>query len=92
MNPDPASLLPPHKASLSITHNQHLAYYETAEQYMTGRESSGEAWAWPDEQARQRCIDTNEIWEMQWYPDTPIGSHSIAAPTLKELLDYAATF
>ena len=37
---------------------------------------------------RQEAIDTNSLWELQWYPDTPIGSYSISAPTLPKLMAF----
>lgn len=80
--------LPAHKCSLSITHNQHKDYYESLEAYLKDNDGCK---GWQDERARLRAISTNEIWEMQWYPHTPIGSHKIYAPTLVELMQFADT-
>lgn len=77
--------LPPHKASLHLTHNQHKAYYETVEVYL--RDNDMLEFRSAEEQ--QACIDTNEIWELQWYPNTPISFYAIAAPTLEALIEYA---
>lgn len=34
-------------------------------------------------------IDTNEVWELQWYPDTPIGSYKVIGATLESVLKKA---
>lgn len=78
--------LPPHKVSLHLTHNQHKAYYESAEDYIL---RDGERFDFRSEEERQACITTDEIWELQWYPDTPVAFNSIASPTLESLIEYA---
>lgn len=79
--------LPTHKASLHLTHNQHLAYYQTVEEYLT---TFGDCQpSFPSEADRVECDASNELWELQWYPDTPIGSYSIAASTLPKLMAFA---
>jgi len=37
----------------------------------------------------QKCIDTNECWQLHWYPDTPIGSYCVNGSDLKLVIDYA---
>jgi len=83
------ALFPPHKCSLEITHNKHRDYHETAEERIRQQEGYECPPAWRSEEEKARAIATNELWEMDWYPDTPIGSYSICAPTLEELLDHA---
>lgn len=78
--------LPDHKCGLFLTHNEHRNYYESAEKFIVDREL-----VFADEDAKARAIATDEIWELQWYPDTPIGSYTVAAPTLDEVLALAAT-
>lgn len=78
--------LPPHKATLHLDHNQHKAYYDLIEDYIQNEE---ERFNFRSPEERQACIDTNEIWELQWYPDTPVGFCAIAAPTLEALIEYA---
>jgi len=77
--------LPKHKCGLYLTHNKHKDFYKTAEEEIIDQQAVD----WESEEAKQKAIDTNEIWELQWYPDTPIGSYCIAAPTLEELLKFA---
>ena len=38
---------------------------------------------------KQVCIDTNELWTLQWCPNTPIGFNAVAASTFEELIDLA---
>lgn len=78
--------LPPHKVSLCLAHNQHKAYYESAEDYILHNE---ERFDFRSEEERQACITTDEIWELQWYPETPVGFNCIASHTLESLIEYA---
>jgi hypothetical protein len=79
-----AALLPRHAASLTITHNDHLDYYETVAEQVASSE-------WVKERdfvsaaELQKAISTNELWCIQWYPDTPIGFHKRFASTLEAL-------
>ncbi len=45
---------------------------------------------WENKEAEARAIAADEIWTLQWYPNTPVGFNSIAAPTLEELLAFAS--
>lgn len=79
------AVFPAHKAGLSLEHNQHKNAYENAEQWIADNE-----WCdWESEESKQKAIDTNEIWTLQWYPDTPVGFYAVAAPTLDDLLRIA---
>ena len=40
--------------------------------------------AWPSEDARERAIQTNELWELHWYPRTPVSFCYVCAPTLDD--------
>ncbi len=77
--------LPRHKASLTIEHNDHLSCYETVAEWCAGQT----IFSWRDGEAQQRAINSDELWTMQWYPDTPVGFIAVAAPTLDELLAWA---
>lgn len=81
--------LPRHSCGLYITHNDHLCVYKTAKDEIEDLESLSNPTNrldWATEESRARCIATNELWEIQWYPDTPIGSYSIFGATLEETL------
>ena len=80
--------LPSHKAGLYLTHNQHKDYYET----VSVRIEEG---AGPDvnnfvsHEDMQECIDTDELWELQWYPETPIGFYTVCGSSLEIVLKRA---
>lgn len=78
-----AAVLPPHKASLHLEHNPHLGYLQSVEQWDEEQEKWAD-WVSPDERAK--AIATNEIWTLQWYPETPIGFHALAASSLAALM------
>lgn len=88
MECDNLPTFPAHKCALSLTHNDHRNVYETLTDYIANRDLAGD---FVCAEAMQRAIDTDEIWELQWYPETPIGSHLVAAPTLAEVLSMVAT-
>jgi hypothetical protein len=77
---------PRHAASLHLTHNQHKAYYETVETYVSHMCCPPDCVS--DEQ-RDKALATQELWELQWYPDTPIGSYAIYGADLDTVLDKA---
>lgn len=74
--------LPPHKASLHLTHNDHKAVYESAVEFLADMEADD--FIAPDE--RERCIAADSIWELQWYPDTPVGFCRLISASLTDLL------
>lgn len=80
-------MFPVHKCSLHLIHNQHKDYYETCEKYL--KDSRDDMEDWKNEECRKRAIETNELWELTWYPTTPIGSYTIYAPTFEELIEFS---
>jgi hypothetical protein len=68
---------PAHKCSLTIEHNGYRDYYETIADAVEELEGY---WVSPEE--RERALSTGEVWTIQWYPDTPVGFHRVAASTL----------
>ena len=76
---------PKYSVALYIEHNDHKTVYTTVTDWLEGMECPPE---FKSPESRQRCIDTDSLWVMQWYPNTAIGSYSIAAPTLDELLAF----
>jgi hypothetical protein len=85
-------VFPPHKCGLFLTHTEHRDYYESAAEWIAQKETlmDGAEGLWKDAEARQRAIDTDEVWVLQWYPETPVGFNIVLAPTLEELLARAA--
>ncbi len=79
-------LLPPHAAGLSLEHNLHKNVYESVEdhyQYLSADD-------WVSEAERLNAIATDSVWVLQWYPETPVGFHWLAASTLRALLTHLA--
>jgi hypothetical protein len=78
--------LPAHDAALFLTHNEHKNYYEDAAKWI---EEQGDLFDWQSDGHKRRAIETDSVWVLQWYPNTPVGFNAIAAPTLDELLAFA---
>jgi hypothetical protein len=78
---------PEHKASLHLTHNEHKSYYQTVAQAV--EEQSHGYKDWVSEEQKQKAIETNDCWYLQWYPETPIGFNILAAADLDVLLQAA---
>lgn len=77
---------PRHECGLFLTHNEHRNYYETIEQ-MYDRDGINDGWV--SEEQRLKAIREDNVWELQWYPDTPIGSYCLLACDLDVLLEEA---
>jgi hypothetical protein len=82
---------PEHKCSLTLTHNPQRDEYMTAAQYIAEDDTRECPFDWVSPEQKQKAIDTDEIWELMWYPITPIGSHMLAAADLEVLLERAKT-
>jgi len=76
---------PPHKCGLYLEHNTHRDVYEKLADHI----AEDKLLTWESEEAKQRAIETDEFWELQWYPATPISFYCVAAPTLDECLALA---
>ena len=69
---------PRHAVCLSLEHNEHKSFYETVEQYYDPEDFiSDEEW--------KKCVETNEVWVLRWYPDTPIGAYIISASSIQAI-------
>lgn len=77
-------LLPKHDFGLFLEHNAHRGYYEPAEMYLKNADEGDIS-----EEMRKRCIETNQIWKLQWYPDNATSFYVVYAPTLREALEAA---
>ena len=73
------SVLPAHRFELSITHNAHRNFYEPLADY-------AEEIDWVSDEERLLAVKLDEVWEAQWYPNTPIGFCRIGASSLPALL------
>lgn len=73
--------LPQHKAGLSIEHNPHKNIYESVEKYVGDDDAS-----WVSEIEKQKAFETDELWELQWYPDGPVGFCLIRGASLQSVM------
>jgi hypothetical protein len=80
---------PKHKASMHLTHNEHLSYYRTVKQSIEDNDHGYEDDCWISEEQKQKAIETNECWILQWYPETPVGFCILAAADLDVLIEAA---
>lgn len=78
---------PKHEASLHLTHNEHKSYYNTVQELID--EGYHGYRDWVSEEQKQKAIDTNDCWYIQWYPNTPVGFCLMAAADLDVLLEHA---
>ena len=74
----------PAHLTLTLTHNEHKNYYQTVDESIDKREHGYADWVSPEQ--RQKAIDTDECWTLQWYPNTPIGFRILSAADLDVLL------
>lgn len=80
--------LPKH-INATISHNPHNAYYQTVREYLDDVCPLVDEDDFESPEDMQECIDNDELWTLQIYPDTPIGFWSIGAPTFEALIEFA---
>lgn len=80
-------IFPPHKCGLYLTHNQHKDYHEPLERYLVDQGFDEDSWA--TEYSKAAALAADELWDLQWYPNTPIGFYRIIGATLEEVLTAA---
>lgn len=78
----------PAHVSLSLTHNEHAAYYDRAEAYYG--EPNYDLTDWVSEEQRTKAFETQSVWELHWYPNTPVGFHRVLAADLDALMAHVA--
>lgn len=77
-------LFPSHVCGLSLDHNAHKNVYESIEQYY-----DKDCFVSPGGFNKAVCDDN--VWSLQWYPDTPVGFYQVCASSLELLLDAVKT-
>ena len=80
--------LPTHKGELSITHNQHKSNYVSVREHLGFSDHMPEDLGISTDEYAALCAG-DELWEIQWYPDTPVGFYYVAAATLERALELA---
>lgn len=84
-----ANALPAHKCELIITHNRHRSYYETARQWWESSKETDDASDWVSPEQFDKAMETDEVWILQWYPDTPVGFCTLYAADFASLVEAA---
>ena len=74
----------PKHLTLTLTHNEHKNYYQTVQESIDMKDHGYTEWVSPEQ--REKAIDTDECWTLQWYPDTPVGFNILSAADLDVLL------
>lgn len=72
----------PPNLSMTLTHNQHKVFRQTIADYLDCNQIGD----WVSEQERQRAIETDELWELHWYPDNPVSFFHLKASTFAALM------
>lgn len=75
--------LPKHH-SLSIEHNPHKSSYQTILQYIETWDHLKDCIT-PEDLVI--CIERNELWHFQWYPNTPISFELILSYSFERCLE-----
>jgi hypothetical protein len=83
-----AQLLTHCKCGVYLTVNVHRDYYQSAEDRLSDLDCL-ECPPRLDSDIRNKIIETDTLIELQFYPDTPIGSYSIYHYDLDAALDKA---
>jgi len=75
---------PRHNITMYLIHNEHKSYCEPLDKY-------SESWqfTWVNEEQKKLALEKDDVWTIQWYPDTPVGFYALAAHSLEILLKAA---
>lgn len=75
----------PEHISMRIIHNDHNICSEKVSDYINNL-INGERPTLDElsEEEYLRCIETDEFWQVRWYPITPISFYEVYASTLEE--------
>ena len=76
---------PAHKCTLYLEHNPNKNVYESVEEYLINNED----YIGKNNLKVQECIESNELWVLHWYPETPIGFHVVIGKSLNSCLEQA---
>lgn len=80
---------PRHNGSLTLEHNLHKDLYKSIKDYIEELDERECPPEWSNPIMKTLSIELGEIWELRWYPITPIGFEYIAAPTFEDLIAFS---
>ena len=75
---------PKHLGGLHLTHNANKSYYESAKQVLDNDPEMCLDWISAEE--RTKAYENDSIWEIYFYPDTPVGFIRLRASTFEALM------
>ncbi len=78
--------LPKHH-TLSIEHNPHKSGYETVQKYIENWDHLKDSISKED---LAICIEKDELWHFQWYPNTPISFNVVLSYSFERCLELSA--
>ncbi len=81
--------LPPHKCELTIQHNPQRSHYESVREHLGNLEVDAQDFVSAEDY--EAALAGDELWNIHWYPDTPVGFYSTYGTTLFNALSAAAT-
>lgn len=79
--------LPKH-ISMSININPHFLEYKTSSEWLNEMDKNECCYNYIDEEDKQKCISTNQLVSVVWYPCTPIGHIEVIGSSLEKILLY----
>ena len=68
--------------ALYITYNQPKHYFSTVHDQLTISSDYEEGEDFESLEDYQKCIETNVMWSVQWYPNNTVGSYHVHGSTL----------
>lgn len=68
--------------NLHIEFNAHAALYQTLEEWIEINDIT----EWVSTYEHQEALKNGTVWTCQWYPETPIGFHLLAASSFEALM------
>ncbi len=77
---------PKHKCGLYLTHNAHKDIYESIVHWAADNLEEDD---WVCEEEKIFALAADEVWVLQWYPNTPIGFCKLAGYNLWAVLEAA---
>lgn len=77
-------------SSLHLSFNSHKSSYRTLKQAMEDQPDYYDSEDFVSPNEMQRAIESDTVWTLQWYPNTPVGFNVMHAHSLEALLKAAA--
>src|ERR1700722_10841545 len=74
------------KASVHLTANQHLSYYDPLDRYIDEDANRDKDDQMVSPEQRKRIIAAGVIYELQFYPDSPVGFYRVYGTTMDEVV------